>query len=77
MNTTGKIETAGLVHRSEEEQMNLLIYIMGDRADNISFKLSIEEMKRYDTVKGMDKFKTHFEKKTNIIYKRAKFNQRK
>jgi len=50
---------------------------MGDRADNISFKLSIEEMKRYDTVKGMDKFKTHFEKKTNIIYKRAKFNQRK
>ncbi|XP_011879086.1 PREDICTED: uncharacterized protein K02A2.6-like [Vollenhovia emeryi] len=68
---------AGLAQRSEEDQVNLLIYSMGDKADDIllSFKLSQEELKRYDTVIG--KFKTHFGEKTNLIYERARFNQRR
>lgn len=68
---------AGLAHRAEEDQVNLLIYTMGDKAEDIllSFKLSVEELKRYNTVMG--KFKTHFGEKTNIIYERARFNQRR
>lgn len=50
---------------------------MGERADDIllSFKLSEEEQKRYDMV--INKFKAHFGEKSNIIYERAWFNQRK
>ncbi|XP_018369319.1 PREDICTED: uncharacterized protein LOC108765221, partial [Trachymyrmex cornetzi] len=68
---------AGLAQRSQEDQVNILIYTMCDRADDIilSFKLSDEEQKRYDTVMG--KFKTHFGEKTNVIYERARFNQRR
>lgn len=49
---------------------------MGDRTDDtlLSFKLSQEEQRSYDIV--MDKFKTYFEEKTNVIYERARFNQR-
>lgn len=44
---------------------------MGERADDIllSFKLSEEEQKGYDTV--INKFKAHFGEKPNIIYERA------
>ena len=50
---------------------------MGDQADNIlmSFALSVEEGKKYDTIKA--KFKNHFVKKHNVIFEWAKFNQRK
>lgn len=49
---------------------------MGDRTDDtlLSFKLSQEEQRSYDIV--MDKFKTYFGEKTNVIYERARFNQR-
>lgn len=49
---------------------------MGDRADDtlLSFKLSQKEQRSYDIV--MDKFKTYFGEKTNVIYERARFNQR-
>ena len=43
----------GLDAKSEESQINTLIYTMGDEADNIlcSFGLNGEEAKEYDTVK--------------------------
>ena len=48
---------------------------MGDQADDIllSFRLSDENKKKYDMVKA--KFESHFIKRRNPIYKRAKFNQ--
>ena len=57
--------------------MNMLIYTMGDQADDIltSFGLSEDDRKTYKTVK--DKFENHFVKKRNITFERAKFNQRK
>ena len=50
---------------------------MGDEADDVltSFGLSEEDRKKYDVVKA--KFENHFVKKRNIIFERAKFNQRK
>ena len=57
--------------------MNTLLYSMGDEADDIlrSFKLSSDQLKKYDTVKA--KFDQHFVKKRNVIFERAKFNMRK
>jgi hypothetical protein len=68
---------SGLDKKSEETQVNTLIYTMGDEADDIlrSFKLEEEEAKVYKTVK--DKFESFFVKRRNVIYERARFNLRK
>ena len=67
---------SGLSQKDEPNQINALTYLMGDRADNIfqTFTLTEEEKKKYDTVIG--KFEAHFMKKRNVIFERAKFNQR-
>ena len=68
---------SGLDSKSEESQVNTLVYSMGDAADDIllSFGLSAEELKKYKTVK--EKFDEYFIKKKNTIYERARFNSRK
>ena len=68
---------SGLKEKDEETQVNTLLYSMGDEADDIlrSFRLSAEDAKKYETVKG--KFDEHFIKRRNVIYERAKFNQRR
>lgn len=68
---------SGLCEKSKEVQVNTLIYSMGDEADDIlkSFGLTDVQKKEYETVK--DKFESHFIKKRNVIYERAKFNMRK
>ena len=45
---------SGLHAKAEENQINVPIYIMGDKADDIlsSFGLTDEEQKKYDTVKA-------------------------
>ena len=65
---------SGLISKSEESQVNTLLYSMGDAADDIllSFGLSAEELK-YKMVK--EKFDEYFIKK-NTIYERAQFNSR-
>ena len=70
-------QASGLTDKSEENQVNTLVYTMGDVADDIlaSFRLSDEEKKKYDTVVG--RFERHFVKKRNVIFERARFNQRR
>ena len=67
---------SGLTEKSEENQVNTLVYSMGDAADDIvsSFGLSEDELKRYTTVKT--RFDQYFTKKKNTIYERARFNTR-
>ena len=67
---------SGLEEKGEEVQVNTLIYTMGEKADDIfqSFGLTDKQKKKYDTVKK--KFDSHFVKRTNVIYERARFNQR-
>ena len=69
-------QASGLDAKSEESQINTLIYTMGDQADDIlcSFNLNEDEKKQYETVKA--KFESHFVKRRNQIFERAKFNQR-
>ena len=70
-------KASGLNEKAQETQVNTLIYSMGDQADDIlrSFALSEEERTQYSTV--IAKFEAHFVKRRNVIYKRARFNNRR
>ena len=63
-------------NQKNTKSINALIYIMGDKADDIlcSFGLT-EDEKVYTTVRA--KFDSYFEPQRNVIFQRAKFNQRK
>ena len=67
---------SGLVKMDDKMQVNSLIYTMGDKADNIltSFRLSTDDSEKYTSVR--EKFDSHFVRRRNTIYERAKFNQR-
>ena len=69
-------KATGLDEKKGENQVNTLIYSMGQQADDIftSFALNHDESQDYDTVKG--KFESYFVVKKNVIYERAKFNSR-
>ena len=68
---------SGLDTKSDEMQINTLIYSMGDEADDIlsSFRLSEEHSKTFEVVKA--RFESFFVKKRNVIYERARFNLRR
>ena len=70
-------QASELCKKSEESQVNTLLYSMGEKADDIlqSFNLEEEELKKYETV--VDKFQKHFICRRNVIFERAKFNSRK
>ena len=59
---------SGLNKKDEANQVNVLIYTMGDLADDIlsSMGLSEENKSKYDVVKS--KFTAHFVKGVNVIY---------
>ena len=65
-----------LSKKDSEVQVSTLMYMMGMEAKNImkSFNLSEDDSKDYKKV--LQKFDEHFTPKTNIIFERAKFNQR-
>ena len=68
---------SGLQSQAEDLQVNALIYAMGGDAEDImaSFVFADEsDAHKYDAVKA--KFNSHFVAKKNVIYERAKFNQR-
>lgn len=69
-------KATGLDEKTGENQVNTLIYSMGQQADDImaSFDLNEEESQDYDVVK--EKFESYFVVKRNVIYERAKFNSR-
>ena len=70
-------QASSLASKSEESQVNMLIYSMGQKADNIlqSFRLSADDEKSYETVK--QKFEGYFVQCRNPIFERAKFNMQK
>ena len=67
---------SGLEEKSEESQVNTLIYSMGGEADDIvqSLGLTAEDQKKYDEVKK--RLEDFFIVKRNVIFERAKFNLR-
>lgn len=67
---------SGLETQANENQVNALIYTMGEEAEDIliSLHLSPEEESEYEAVKL--KLDAHFIARRNVIFERAKFNQR-
>ncbi|UYV78016.1 hypothetical protein LAZ67_15003200 [Cordylochernes scorpioides] len=65
-----------LKSKKEEEQVNALIYILGEKTEDalISFNLTEIEINNYKTV--VKKFEEHFIGKRNVIFERAQFNRR-
>jgi len=65
-----------LTNEEEKNQVNTLMYLLGDKADDIltSFQLSEEDSAKYKVVKT--KFDEYFEVRTNVIYERVLFNKR-
>lgn len=67
---------SGLELQPEKNQVNTLIYTMGDEAEDIvtSLRMTEEEANEYITVK--QKLERHFLVRRNVIFEHAKFNQR-
>ncbi|XP_039460226.1 P2Y purinoceptor 1-like [Oreochromis aureus] len=65
---------SGLKVQSDENQVNTLIYTMGDEDVITSLNLTEEEASEYHTLK--DNLEAHFVVRRNVIFERAKFNQR-
>ncbi|UYV72254.1 hypothetical protein LAZ67_9002361, partial [Cordylochernes scorpioides] len=68
---------SGMKKKEEADMIDLFMYLMGDRADDIfrAFKFEKEEeATKIDSV--LKAFDSHFCVRKNIIYERAKFNSR-
>jgi hypothetical protein len=65
-----------LASKPQERQIAMLIYCMGDKAEDIfsSYQPPNDDAKVYDTV--LQRFDDHFVIQKNIIFKRATFNKR-
>lgn len=61
---------------SEANQVNTLIYCMGDEADDILRGLNLTNARRQQYKPVKDAFDKYFVPKKNVIYERAKFNRR-
>ena len=70
-------QASGLSTKAETDQVNTLVYSMGDEADDIlqSLSLNEEDSATFNGVKA--KFDAYFIGSRNVIYERAKLNQRK
>lgn len=67
---------SGLELQPEENQVNALIYTMGDEAEDIltSLRLTSEQLSEYNTV--IERLNERFVVRRNVIFERAKFNMR-
>ena len=67
---------SGLWKETEERQVNTLLYLLGEEAEDIltSTNISEEDRKNYASVLG--KFNGFFKIRKNVIIERAKFNKR-
>ncbi|KAI5621586.1 hypothetical protein C0J50_18855 [Silurus asotus] len=67
---------SGLETQADENQVNALIYTMGEEAEDIltSLHLSPQAASDYEVVKN--RLNDHFVARRNVIFERAKFNQR-
>ncbi len=68
---------SGLSEKDESTEIAALVYSMSSKAETVlaSFTLTEDERKAYDSVKR--KFDSHFVKRRNVIFERAKFNYRR
>ncbi|KAK0156520.1 hypothetical protein N1851_000189 [Merluccius polli] len=70
-------QASNLTASSDDNQVNTLIYCMGDEADDVlrGLKLSDTDLRNYSKVR--EGFQSFFVVKRNIVYEHARFNMRK
>ena len=66
---------SGLGSKSEDQQINTLLYCLGEESDDVltSTGVTDEERKSYKDVLG--KFDSFFKVRRNVIFERALFNR--
>ncbi|XP_042072880.1 uncharacterized protein K02A2.6-like [Haplochromis burtoni] len=70
-------QASNLSASSEENQVNTLIYCMGDEADDVLRGLKLSDVDQRDYAKVRDSFHNFFIVRKNVVYERARFNMRK
>ena len=69
-------EAAGLTSASHTRQINTLLYCLGEEANEVLTSTNITEEERKDFKTVIEKFDSYFQVRRNIIFERARFNQR-
>ena len=69
-------QALGLVDKEEQRQVSTLLYCLGPDAEEVldTTRISEDNKKKYEKV--IDEFDKYFKVKKNVIYERARFNQR-
>ncbi|UYV77782.1 hypothetical protein LAZ67_15002242 [Cordylochernes scorpioides] len=68
---------SGMKKKEEADKIDLFMYLMGDRADDIFSTVKFEKEEEATKIESVLKaFDSHFYVRKNIIYERAKFNSR-
>ena len=69
-------QASGLVEKGEQRQVSTLLYCLGLNAEEVldTTRISEDDKKKYEKV--IDEFDKYFKVKKNVIYERARFNQR-
>lgn len=70
-------QASNLTASSEENQVNTLIYCMGDKADNVLRGLKLSDADQRQHTKVRDGFQSFFIVKKNVVYEHARFNMHK
>ncbi len=73
---TQYLAATGLDQEGDVRKVSTLLYCMGEEGDDVltSTNISAANRKKFDTV--LNKFDSFFDVRENVIYERAKFNQR-
>ena len=70
-------QASNLSASSEDNQVNTLIYCMGDEADDVLRGLKLSAADQHEYTKVRDGFESFFIVRKNIVFERARFNMRK
>ena len=69
-------DASGLVDQSQSKQINTLLYCMGESAEDVLASMHPTEDEKGDYGVVMDKFDSFFKVRKNVIFERARFNNR-
>ena len=70
------LAATGLESEGDTRKISTLLYCMGEEGDDVltSMNITAAGQKKFDTV--LSKFDAFFDVRKNVIYERARFNQR-
>ena len=70
------VPASGLSTKDDEIQASILLYCLGADADDVLTTTRISDENRKKYAKVLEKFDEFFQVRHNVIFERARFNQR-